>query len=744
METLDAILQLRAVYVWGGLSGSVSSTAVAAVALGAMVSDKRPAIRGLSTTDTRAKPLPRPTPGDGGAAGPAAMSFLAAAAHARTVAARDVERLHAAEDGGSPHQTAASTAQRGHGHMPPRSALPFFALTRDQAWATLRVRKWAEVAMVDWAAHRAVAARLVALESIAAMDDADLGGQVAWHPNVLAANLELGTSYFMLGAHDLAAEVGSGLVAALRERQGGHAGSPGATARGGTTRKDVTGRGASQHAASVTTAATSGAGLPPAPLLVARAHLFVASCLAVDAPVDRNRVKKHVHAALACDVGDPVDADALQRVALAVDTIALLHSPEPASARLAERGAIVDALGRAVQAGNIVIAAERVLSAPAATHIKLKLEREMREATNDRERRLIEDQLTVEAAALRDKGQRLMLKINEHAATCARATTEFLDAVRAAPGAAEHEVVRALCGEVILTAGKAQWAASRHREASHWFTMAAALYEPPSLVHVFARWAIVMTEAKAAMTTFAADIGLEAAATDPDFISQSTDQAAAASSGTVARRGRRVRGGSDSDYSSDSEKSYDGRAPAPAGSKNNNTTNKRVAAERVPPHEALLRVWPDGHRARALAPYLRVALLAASGTPEGMADPTLAAHAAVATVDTFGRECTQSQRALQAFENRSRRVPIPRAQPSWGVLEVLQEVKLTCADPTAKILYALAGYPGNEDDEGTATYGSPIVLTETGRATLRMVSVSRDGRRSGVVELHYTVVLPSR
>jgi hypothetical protein len=41
-------------------------------------------------------------------------------------------------------------------------------------------------------------------------------------------------------------------------------------------------------------------------------------------------------------------------------------------------------------------------------------------------------------------------------------------------------------------------------------------------------------------------------------------------------------------------------------------------------------------------------------------------------------------------------------------------------------------------------YTAPIVLTETGRVTLRMVAENADRRRSGVVELHYFVVLPSK
>jgi hypothetical protein len=55
MAPADVFLQLRLAFAFGALEQLVCSTLIKAAHMGAHVSNKRPAVKGLSSTDSRAR-----------------------------------------------------------------------------------------------------------------------------------------------------------------------------------------------------------------------------------------------------------------------------------------------------------------------------------------------------------------------------------------------------------------------------------------------------------------------------------------------------------------------------------------------------------------------------------------------------------------------------------------------------------------------------------------------------------------
>jgi len=166
------------------------------------------------------------------------------------------------------------------------------------------------------------------------------------------------------------------------------------------------------------------------------------------------------------------------------------------------------------------------------------------------------------------------------------------------------------------------------------------------------------------------------------------------------------------------------------------------AGEADPSYQAMLRVWPNRPKGDALVEHLQFALDVALATPEGAADRALAATAVVAAVDEGSSKRVQP--SLERFIATEERVAPPRATPSWGVVPLLSTIQLRSETRGATILYSTSGFPGSgASAPDTSEYVMPIVMLRSGRVTLRCCTVNDAGDRSGVVELHYFVVLPS-
>ena len=124
-------------------------------------------------------------------------------------------------------------------------------------------------------------------------------------------------------------------------------------------------------------------------------------------------------------------------------------------------------------------------------------------------------------------------------------------------------------------------------------------------------------------------------------------------------------------------------------------------------------------------------------------EPVAAATQAVVASEN-SRRATSVNLMLKKFAACEGRVAPPRASPSWGVVELLSSIQLRSESPSDTIFYALDGFPGTRvDDPGTVEYAGPIQLLHSGHVTLRALTVSPSGKRSGVVQLQYFVVLPS-
>jgi hypothetical protein len=696
MAPADVFLQLRLAFAFGALEQLVCSTLIKAAHMGAHVSNKRPAVKGLSSTDSRARPnSPSRVPPGG---------MLAAASQAKTVAARSLAHLR--EGSGSPDDEDAHRTPRSRGiaHLP---VVGF--MTRDQLWEELAVRSWSEFSAALWPRRRELAARLVALETIEAVEDPRNTSSPDLGPNVIAAKVELAGALFMLGAHDLATEAAIALLAAAKESD------------------------------SISGGSGESGGLPG--LLRARLHLLRAVCMSIEAAVDPAALQKQLAAARnAVERDEHTGESDRARVAEAARLLDVVGNPNRLSTESSDSRCFVACAADALRGAGLIIGAERELNGAPAAAMYTKVAARLQKAANAREREAVEQELEVDAALLRQRAQALTLRVNEEARRIEKhvqnAVAAYADAVADAGAEAVASCLR-VTAQLLLIAGRCQWAAGRHREAQRWLVMAAAAFEHPSRMHLFARWCVTLVDAKAPVAAFDATLDPATAEVDLEWIGDDHDEPDARSR-KKGKRQRRARRAAD-DGSSSSSSSSDGDHADTADASHPSQHQK------LTPYDEMLRVWPHGDA--TLQPYLKHALAAATHTPEAMRDVALSAQYAASAVRVVGREADEACRALQAFEAKQGRVKAPRASPSWGVVELLQPIKLSTPGGSGitRILYSLTGYPGKSSDvPGTLEYTAPIVLTETGRVTLRMVAENADRRRSGVVELHYFVVLPSK
>jgi hypothetical protein len=678
MSACDVLLQLRLTFAFGALEDRVTAAVHATAVAGAPVRMKKaPASKSLTTTDSRARSAATSRP-------PLPCSNLAAASRAKTMAHRALEHLQGDADLTPRRKVDVAAAP-----VPHRGPVGF--LSRDQLWEALAVRSWQSFVAVDWNGQRQAAARLVALETLQVVGNPRMS-RAELHPNVIAANIELAGTLFMLGSHDLATELCEQQLAAVR--------------------------------AAVATASID---LPP--VLHARCFLARAVCMSADQAFDPHHLHRLLAAAqeqmTAASTDTPDSENDCIRVAEAARLIEVLGVPDrsPDHSCMCVT-AIASSLARSAR---LLATAESELCGPPASQMHARVASRLRAAVNARDREAIDLELEVDAARLKARAEALTLRLNEEARSVEKLGTSLVVAYKALEAQVGSEAVAHLrvVAQCLVVVGRCQWAANRHEPAVRWMTMAAAAFDYPSRMHLYARWSIVLARYKAPLAAFRAALDAATAEVDLNW----TGHAAKVTESTRVKP--RKTASPSSTYS---------RTLSSSPSSSDSENDDGGTCENETPEEALIRVWPQ--ESNELAPYLRHALAAAAKAPEGLHNAELAAHYATSVVRVLGPEAKEADRALASFEAKKRIVKPPRANPSWGVVEVLKAISIITPPGVSKVLYSMSGFPTEEAAPGTEVYTQPILLTKPGRLTLRMVSVGLDGHRSGTVELHYFVVLP--